>query len=337
MKVLKRSFVAARIAAFVALSAVIVTMASERVYWYWAGLNVGSIVEISLFYLIPVTGALWALAHTKATRVHQVVLGGAFFAFLVEGVLTPVIYSDGPLPIMAAMFVGWHGIVAFVGFWYLTRRWLLKGRTRLTAIAVAAFGVLWGIWAFVSAVGDATDIEGGAIVLEPSQFAVYALGVGATLAAAHWLIGFVWPTSWRPGKTSTVLVALLNVAYMAVAVVLIVPWAPLKLALLLGGTFWLMTKGRDTNRDEPRILDKLAGRVRARDAAVLLLMPLAAAATYGVIWAIGISSAISGTVYGALVIAQVLGGAGAYIWAVRRSLATKQQIETDQELITTSG
>jgi len=337
MKPMKRSFAAGRVAAFVALSAVIVTMASERVYWYWAGLSVGSIIEISAFYLIPITGALWALAHAKATRVHQVVLAGAFFAFLVEGVLTPVIYSDGPLPIMAAMFVGWHGIVAFVGFWYLTRRWLLERRTLLTAFAATAFGVLWGIWAIVSAAGDTTDIEGGATVLEPSQFAVYALGVGATLAAAHWLIGFVWPTSWRPGRTSTVLVGLVNVAYMAVAVLLLVPWAPLKLALLLGGTYWLMTKGRDTNHDEPLILDRLAGMVRAKDAAVLLLMPLAAAVTYGAMWASGVSNAISGTAYGALVIAQVLGGGGAYIWAARRSLTTERHMDTDQELIAASG
>lgn len=337
MNLTKRSHVAARIAAFVALSSVIVAMASERVYWYWAGLNVGSIAEISAFYVIPVTGALWALAHAKATRVHQVVLAGAFFAFLVEGVLTPLIYNDGPLPIMAAMFVGWHGILAFVGFWYLTRRWLLERRTRLTAIAATSFGALWGIWALVSAVGDTSDIEGGATVLEPSQFAVYALGVGATLAAAHWLIGFVWPTSWRPGRASTVIVGLVNVAYMAVAVVLLVPWAPLKLALLLGGTYWLMMKGRDTNHDEPRILDRLAGRVRAKDAAVLLLMPLAAATTYGAIWASGVSSTISGTVYWAFIVAQILGGGAAYIWAARRSFKTEQRVGSDEELVTTSG
>ncbi|GMQ98958.1 MAG: hypothetical protein BMS9Abin17_1496 [Acidimicrobiia bacterium] len=337
MKSMKQTFTVGRVAVFVALSAVIVTMASERVYWYWAGLNVGSVIEISLFYVIPVSGALWALAHAKATRVHQVVLAGAFFAFLVEGVLTPVIYQDGPLPIMAAMFVGWHGILAFVGFWYLTRRWLLERRTLLTAIAATAFGVLWGIWAIVSAVGDTTDIEGGATVLEPSQFALYAIGVGATLAAAHWLIGFVWPTSWRPSRASTIIVGVVNAAYMAVAVILFVPWAPAKLALLLGGTYWLMTKGRDTNHDEPRILDRLAGRIRARDAAVLLLMPLTAAATYGAIWAIGISAAVSAAVYWALILAQILGGGAAYIWATRRALTTQRQTSNDTELVTSSG
>jgi len=332
-----RSQIAARIAAFVALSAVIVTMASERVYWYWAGLGVGSILEISVFYMIPMAGALWALAHAKATHVHQVVLAGAFFAFLVEGVLTPIIYLDGALPIMAAIFVGWHGIVAFVGFWYLTRRWLLERRTRLTAIASATFGAFWGIWAIVSAAGDATDIEGGATVLAPSQFAVYAIGVGATLAAAHWLIGFVWPTSWRPGKTSTIIVGLVNAAYMAVAVVLLVPWAPANLALLLGGTYWLMTRGHEASHDEPRILDTLAGRVRARDAAVLLLMPLAAAATYAAIWATGVSSAISGTLYWVFVVAQVLGGSAAYIWAARRAFTSQRHTDADQDLVTISG
>jgi len=337
MKLMKRSHIAARVAAFVALSAVIVTMASERVYWYWAGLNVGSIVEISIFYLIPMTGALWVLVHTKATHIHHVVLAGAFFAFLVEGVLTPIIYADGPLPVMAAMFVGWHGIVAFVGFLYLTRRWLLERRTRLIAIASTAFGVLWGVWAIASAVGDATDIEGPATILTPSGFAVYAIGVGATFAAAHWLIGFVWPTAWRPGRTSTIVVGLINAAYMAVAVVLLVPWAPAKLAVLIGGTYWLMTRERKTRQNEPLILDTLSGTVRGRDAVVLLLMPLAAATTYGAIWASEVSSAVTGSVYWILVIAQVLGGGALYIWAARRSLTTGRQTDTDQELVSTSG
>jgi hypothetical protein len=111
-----RAVEAGRFAAFVYLVSIIVVMASERVYWYWAGSNLESVFEMSAFYVIPTAGALWAMARTRATKIHHVMLAGAFFAFMVEGVLTPIIYMDGPLVVLAALFVGWHGMLAFVGF-----------------------------------------------------------------------------------------------------------------------------------------------------------------------------------------------------------------------------
>ena len=56
------------------------------------------------------------MAHSHAMNLHHVILGGAIFAFLVEGVMIPIIYADGPLPVFAALFVGWHGLLAVVGF-----------------------------------------------------------------------------------------------------------------------------------------------------------------------------------------------------------------------------
>ena len=116
---LKRALNLARVATFVYLTSTIVVMASERVFWYWAGFTVDSVFALGAFYLIPTASALWVLARAHATRWYHVILAGAVFGFVVEGVLTPMLYIDGPLPIMAAMFVGWHGVLAFFGFWYL--------------------------------------------------------------------------------------------------------------------------------------------------------------------------------------------------------------------------
>lgn len=312
----------AQIAGFAYLVSVIVVMASERVYWYWAGFTPDSVLFLGVFYLIPVTGALWAMAHSHATKFHHVILGGAFFAFLTEGVMTPIIYGDGPLPFLAAMFIGWHGMIAFVGFLYLTRKWLLEQKTRRLVAVSGGFGALWGVWAMAASVGD-TEIAIDAVyttTIDPAVFGLYALSVGATLAGAHWLIGCVWPRSWRPSRWSTALVAIVSIGYMSVAVITAVPWAPVKLAVLLGGTYWFMARGNQVRRQEPNVFDQLAGRVRARDAALLLATPIVAAFSYGATWSLGLHDGDLQVVFSAFTTAQIIGGVVAFIWAARQTL-----------------
>ncbi len=323
---MKRSF-----AAFICLSSTIVVLASERVFWFWAGFNADSVLFLGAFYLIPTMVGLWALALSSASQVHQVVLAGALYAFVTEGVLTPVVYTDGPLPVLAAMFVGWHGLIAFVGFWYLVRRWLLDRAVWRLAAGGVLFGGLWGVWALASAFGDPPDkaeaLESGfdLTVLEPAAFARYALMVGVTLALCHWLIGFVWPVRWRPGKWSTRLLVLISVGYFSLAVLPAVFWAPLKLAAMLGGTGRLLNRSERPGKGEPTILDKLAGRVCLREVAILLLMPLVAASTYGAMWPLRHRPTLLETIYWSLVTIQVLVGAAAFVWAWRRSRATRPE------------
>ncbi|MFV1989892.1 MAG: hypothetical protein ACC652_04040 [Acidimicrobiales bacterium] len=311
--------------AFVYLSSTIMVLASERVYWYWSGFGADSVLTLGGFYLIPAMAGLWALALTPARFAHHVVLAAAIFAFVVEGVLTPIIYLDGPLPIMAAMFVGWHGLIAFVGFWYFVRRLLLAGQLRHLALGSALFGAFWGVWALSSAVStpsDAAEVAesgGDPTLLVPGEFLLYAGLVGVTLAVAHWLIGYVWPTAWKPGRRSTLALAAVAGIYMSVAVLPGVFWAPLKLGVLLWGTWRLLRRPVSVDAEcEPTVLDRLAGRVLLRHALVLMFMPVAAAATYLVLWQFRSNVSFLGTLYGGLVVLQIVAGAWAFVWAWRR-------------------
>lgn len=317
---------AASIWAFVYLSSIIMITASERIFWYWAGFSADSVLVIALFYLLPVSAGLWTMALVPVRRAFQVVLVGALYSFVTEGILTPVTYADGPLPILAAMFIGWHGLISFAGFWYLARRWLVNRSSLALAVGSATVGLAWGVWALASAVGDPPSaeeaLEGGLdlTVLEPAEFALYALMVGASFAGAHWLIGFVWPSGWRPGQASTRFWILANVLYMSVAVLLVVPWAPLKLAILIAGT-WRLLKRPIWSADmhEPTLLDRLGGKARFRDCLLLLIMPIVAAGTYATLWPqIDRGSALE-TAYWGLVATQIFAGGIAYLWAWRRS------------------
>lgn len=316
---------AVRFGAFVYLTSTIVVMGSERAYWYWTGINAETILLIGLFYLIPTMAGLWSMALTPARRAHQVALAAAMFAIVVEGVLTPMIYIDGPLPIMAFMFMGWHGLVAFLGFWYLTRKWLVEGRRLVLATASFVLGLGWGVWALASSLADEPReeaiAEGLGAVLEPAGFARYSFAVGATLAVAHWLLGYVWPTQWHPKTRTTRLLWLVAAAYFSVAVLPAVVWAPLKLLGLVGGTWWLLTRSRSTvGACEPTVFQNLAGRVSVSSAALILLMPAGASLAYAAGWELSLSAETLAAIYWSLVAVQIIGGAIAYSWAVFRAI-----------------
>ena len=321
---------------FAYLTSIIVVMASERVYWYWAGFTTESVLVLGLFYLIPTMAALWALALAPARRVHQVVLAGAVFAFVTEGVLTPIVYTDGPLPVLAALFVGWHGLIAFFGFWYLTHTDVVGRRWKRLAWRSGLFGVYWELWALVIGAGDlptADDLDGIApMVLDPDHFTAYVAAVVATLAIAHWLIGYVWPRGWRPGRASTVILFVIGGAYFSVAVLPAVFWAPLKLAVLMWGT-WKLMRRSPAPATTPTVLDRMAGRVRLRDTAPLAVLALSAATTYGAIWPLRSHTTLMVAGYWVLVGSQVVGGVAVFVWVWRRSHTTVAPKSRELELV----
>lgn len=313
--------------AFVYLSALTMATASERVYWYVGGLSLESILGIAVFYMVPTLAALWALGSGPSRRLHQIVLGGAVFAFAVEGILTPVVYEDGPLPIMAALFVGWHGLLSVVGFWYLTRRWLLERKRVLLVGGATLMGIYWGLWTMTFTLpGALDDLEGTNSVMAPGEFTRYSLAVGLAFVVAHWLLGYVWPEGFRPGKRGGTAITLLLGAYFSVAVLLFVPWAPIKLAALLGATMWLLRRSREATPDEPSIVESLQGRVALTDAALLMAMPIAASVTYGAVWSLGLGDSAVSALNVTMVVLQVLAGFLVFGWAARRALRSKREV-----------
>ena len=310
---------------FVFLSSLLVVTASERVYWYLGGIGFEENIVIALFYMIPTLAALWAIGSGPSSRLHQLILAGAVFGFVVEGVLTIVLYEDGPLPVLASLFVGWHGLLSLVCFWYLARKWLLERRRRSLALGAAAVGLYWGVWSIVYRLPEATeDFDQTFAVMEPLDFAIYASVVGLVFAAAHWLIGFVWPAQFRPGKWGRRGIVLSLLSYAALAVLPLVPWAPIKFAALVGGAVWLLQRSRQSTTDEPSAIEALQGRVAMSDVAILLIGPIAASLAYAGIWSLDLSdSAVSG-VFATSSALQVVAGLVAFLWAGRRSLRRPQ-------------
>lgn len=319
--------------AFVLVSSTVVTVVSERMFWYWTWSPLGQ-AEVILYYAIAVGTALWMIDRFRVRGAAAFALVAFVFGMLVEGVLTPVVYEGLPfVPVLAAFFAGWHGLLALGVAWYLLHRWAIERRTRRIALASAVAGVLWGAWALTSSLpenlGDEELVEanGALSLLEPGQFALYAAGYGLLLAAAHWSwgrlgdVGRFEPSRWA--KRSAV--AAMGVALVAYTP--LVPWAVPMFALYVGGAVWLLRR-RAAATDGPSLLAELSGPVPLASLVALVPLPTLAAATYAVGWWLGPAEATLRVVMWSIVAAvTVVGGlaVGRGAWTTWRSTPTRDR------------
>ena len=316
-----------RMAGFALIVGFILQLASERAYWFysprWFGADLSETIVLSLFYGFAAGGALWALAKVPFRGLHQVVLAGAVMAWTVEGVIVYVLHEAGPFdPFFPAMFAGWHGLISFVGFFYLVRRWLLDRNTQLLAGASLGFGVIWGLWASTSWLPDsdqslAAAESGDQLRTEPIAFAATAILIAMSLAIAHLVLDRLWPASVAPTRRSTGLVLGLTGLYAAVGF-FVIPWGPLRWAALVAipaaGLRWSV---RGT--PSPHLFLSLAGTVRGRDTWALAPMAVGAALVYALLWLADPSEAALEALMLLHLVAQMAAGAVAVIWAMRRA------------------
>jgi hypothetical protein len=318
-----------RIAAMLFVVGFIVQLNSERAYWFfspeWFTSSLGETLGVAAFYGFAVAGALWALGRVPGRGLHQVVLAGVIFGWTVEGVIVYVLHEAGPFDLVfPAMFAGWHGLLSFVGLFYLVRRWLLQRRIAQLAAAAAGYGTVWGTWAITSWLPNSDDMVadsavGGGSPASPAEFAVLAVLFVAALGVAHLILDRVWPHNWRPGPLAGWLILGVTGVYAALAF-LAIPWAPLRwVALVAVPVAGLVRSGGGTG---PNLYAAMQGRVHARDLVALVPIAVIAAGVYAAAWAADPNDAFLEVVMAVHVLAQVGFGGTALVWSMVRALRT---------------
>ena len=242
-----------RSVAFVTLTSTIVVVASEKMFWYTGGYTAAGVIELTLFYSLAVLPLLYVMGRYAIDSTGRLVLAAGIFAMVVEGVITPVVYEDGPLPVMFLYFLGWHGLLGVVFTWYTVHRWALLGRRRALAIWSVSLGMAWGIWSTKYWRAETIAEQMVENRQEPglwevgqwtvAKFGLFAYGFTALMIGCHWLLGFVWPRHWKPSRGWTIAVALALMAWLGLWTVA-VPYAPLKFAAFVGILIWLLRRSR---------------------------------------------------------------------------------------------
>lgn len=313
---------------FVLAVSFVVQLASERAYWmytvHWYTTHALSTIEVTIVYAFAISATLWLLTQARWRGIHQIVLAGAVFGWLVEGIITPVLYEGGVLGLrLAALFAAWHGMMAFVVFWYLPRRLALDGRTWHLAAVSAGAGAVWGSWAITSWLPDSDQIlEWTPTAIWPRQttpgeFALLAVATVLLLAVGHVIQDRVWPElGHRPGRGPLVASALL-LSVFAVPTMTTVPWAPIMLVPLVGGAVWAMWR---PGREGPTPLDALHGRLPIRRLAALAPLAVVSTGIYAVAWTMDLSPRTLEVWRTINIEVQVIVGFAVVAWAAWRTL-----------------
>ncbi len=308
--------------AFVLLSATIMVFFSEKAFWYIQGY---AIVELVLFYAIPVAASIWVIDLLQVQRFSGVVLVGGLFGFLVEGILTPVVYEAGLLdPVMPAYFVGWHGLLSLVFGWYLIRKWLIEGEQKRLFVGSMVFGLFWGLWSLNYRLPESIQefealVQAGEHFLPGAwpvpDFAFFTLVFTATLMAGHWLLGRnIWQSHFSMKKWEIGLLVFVMGFIYAFQVFLIVPFGFVKLSVLIAlVVIPLLIQKRKDNK--PSILETLKGEIRFSDTLPLLAIPLAASLVYGLAAIIPAAEDPVRFIFHSLYAIQAMVGGGVFIWA----------------------
>jgi len=316
----------------VLLTSTIVVVASEKMYWYPGAYAPMAVAELVLFYSLAVMPLLYVMQRYRVGTLAGLVLASGVFAMITEGIITPIVYSDGPLPVMFLYFLGWHGLISVVFIWYTVHRWALLGRRRALGLWSALLGLGWGVWSTDYWRAQTIAEQAAENLEEPGlwdvgqwavpKFAAFAFGFTALLIVCHWLLGFVWPTEWKPSRASTVVVSLALASWLALWTVAI-PYAPVKFAAIVGLLVWLLRRSRRVGGGAT-LLSLGSGRVQFVNLVPLVAMPAGAVAGYSMMAVVDLGGAGLDAIYFGLVAATLAAGALSVAWASRRIVSSKE-------------
>ena len=321
-----------------AVVALLTTAFSEAFYWYAGGTDFP--VRFA-FYLVPTTAFLWVASTFAVVGWQSVVLAGAVYGFVTEGVLTPIMYGAFPFDPFALSYtsLAWHAVLTvcfgLVGLHHL----LVRARVLTACLGIAAFGTFWGAWAVTLSLPDGPTEPSEGIAaftgeVPVDRFALYTVAATAVVALGHLALGrVVRADDLVPGRRLVRVVLVLGVLYFAVAVSWVVPWSLPVLVTML----WVCRTGLRrvsawaVPAPGPGMLGRLAERVPLRRLPVLLCLPAAAVATYAAIRGADLSVAVTRDVFlNAVVALQWLVGWVVFIAALvsirRRSVRGRAEV-----------
>lgn len=306
---------------FVLLSTIVCVFFSEKMYWYPQGY---AILEPILFYAVPVYTVIWAIAYFRVQSVAGIVLIASLYAFLIEGVLTPVLFEGGLLdPFLPAYFVGWHGVLAMLFGWFYVRKLLLAGAWRKLSVAAVCVGIFWGAWStgywLPEQSADWTHLAVNGTTLDLQwpvwKFGLHACSFTLMLIAAHWGLEKVsYPSHFTPTRWEKWGVFILLGFFFATLSFPAAPLGIVKLALLSAVILLPLALCRQRQADS--VLVQLQGKTNWSHLLTLLWMPVAAIFIYAFFSAWQPALETLRALNELITIGQWMLGAAIFLWAI---------------------
>jgi hypothetical protein len=243
-----------------------------------------------VFYLIPTTALLWSISRWPGSRWPAVVLAGAVYGFVTEGVLTVVVYGGFPFDPFAISYtsLAWHAVVTVWFGLVLLHRLLASGPTVRAVAGIALFGVFWGLWAMTLRLPSGDDELPALSMLvgdvELRVFAAYTAAATVAIGVCHLLLGrFVRPADLVVGRGWRMMVLVVGLLWFAFFVVPAAPWAPVELVVLLLLCAWGLARHSRVASPGPTLAAVICEPIRPPRLGMLTALPVAAILTQGVL------------------------------------------------------
>lgn len=327
-RLIESSVNAVRMSVFVLVVSAVAVVSSERMFWFWAPSLSDYAIGV-VFYAVPTAVVLAMIGRYRVSDWRSLLLVTPIFAYLVEGWITPVMYTGGPfIPFFPAWFGFWHGIMSFAILVVAFRRWIVAGAARPLLLASAGMGAFWGVWSSTlrlpENVNDSEMIDdlGELVVLDPTAFAGYAVTFTGVVMVLHWALGWLWPQRFQVGRQMTrigFVLCLIGVVGWTV----VIPWALTMFTAYAGLQIWGLRRHRHAIQGAeargtfvPDLIAQLHGRVTVRSVLPVLSMGPTAALVYAMISAVDPSiRTLQVIMYGSITVQTLVGG-----WLTIRSL-----------------
>lgn len=267
----------ARAAGLVLGTGYVLAFFSETVFWsLWRPVDElhGRLLTWLLYSLFGYL-TLAAMHRFRVGDAWGVLLAGAFFGWLCEGVYAMTVFGDPSMPFPLTIVwtaLAWHAPISLLVGWYGLGLALRDARPGPAILVCLGIGLFWGAW------GLGWRAEAQPLVASPSGFLLHAAATTAGLGLAQLAIAAGRPEGWAPSRIGTGLAALAVLAFFALVTVPAIPMAILVLPPLLGLVWFGLRRRRA--RSEASVLARLAAPVVPRNLAALALIPVAATAIY---------------------------------------------------------
>ena len=263
---------------------------SETLFWGRPGR--APLAELTLTWLaysVLAWALLCALAAFKVRSIEGLILCGALYGWLSEGVLAGTLYANLPVQI-SWTGLAWHDLLSVcVGLYGMNVA--LQHSSARGVIVAALWGAFWGAWATIWWQPQ----EGGIVTLIPA-FAAHAFTQGGLLIIGFAASRTLFKTGDFASKAGQWFVVALVFVWFAFVTVLQQPLAPFVALPLYGLTlFALWQRGRQPSSDSRQmVLTTMLSdeRLPWTRYLVVLLMPVCAVIVYalflttGTVWAI---------------------------------------------------
>ncbi len=151
------------------------------------------------------------------------------------------------------------------------------------------------------------------------KYALWTLVMTAWLAGAHYLLGYLWPTEFLPSK-ALVITAGAALILFSLNWLPAVPWAPIKLAVVLTIVLLPLRKYKRTAAG-PTVFEQLQGKIDPRNLRPFLLLPVAATFVYA-LHGLGLFSEtfIRNWISEVMKLILIAAGTAVFLWSIARTI-----------------